>query len=176
MEVLVTTGAIRRAKLQLNRHQQQTNTQVFYSTTNSTECKVKYKTYTKNTKCATFYISQKPQFRWFQVWFWWMPWIFWDNSIFVELAYFFQRSFQVRLGHLNTPKKTSGDCQCTFWRPDAFLATKLTVLPKVLKKTRYYKIIYTLGLFVLIPFGLFFNWWRRINVKKQKSTGSTYKQ
>jgi len=29
MEVVVTTGAIRRAKLQSNRHQQQTNTQLF---------------------------------------------------------------------------------------------------------------------------------------------------
>jgi len=30
MEVVVKTGAIRRAKLQSNRHQQQTNTQLFY--------------------------------------------------------------------------------------------------------------------------------------------------
>ena len=29
MEVLATTGTIRRAKLQSNRHQQQTNTQLF---------------------------------------------------------------------------------------------------------------------------------------------------
>ena len=29
MEVVVTTGAIRRAKLQSNRHHQQTNTQLF---------------------------------------------------------------------------------------------------------------------------------------------------
>jgi len=29
MEVVVTTGAVRRAKLQLNCHQQQTNTQIF---------------------------------------------------------------------------------------------------------------------------------------------------
>jgi len=29
MEVVLTTAAIRRAKLQLNRHRQQTNTQVF---------------------------------------------------------------------------------------------------------------------------------------------------
>jgi len=30
MEAVVTAGAIRRAKLQLNRHGQQTNTQLFY--------------------------------------------------------------------------------------------------------------------------------------------------
>ena len=30
MEVAVTTGAIMRAKLQFNRHHQQTNTQLFY--------------------------------------------------------------------------------------------------------------------------------------------------
>ena len=30
MEIVVTTGAIRRAKLQSNRHHQQTNTQLFY--------------------------------------------------------------------------------------------------------------------------------------------------
>jgi len=30
MEVVVTIGAISRAKLQLNRHHQQTNTQFFY--------------------------------------------------------------------------------------------------------------------------------------------------
>jgi len=30
MEVVVTNGAIRRAKLQSNRHHQQTNTQLFY--------------------------------------------------------------------------------------------------------------------------------------------------
>jgi len=29
MEVVVTTGAIKHAKLQSNRHQQQTNTQIF---------------------------------------------------------------------------------------------------------------------------------------------------
>jgi len=31
MEAVVTTGAIRRAKLQLNHHHQQTNTHLFYS-------------------------------------------------------------------------------------------------------------------------------------------------
>jgi len=31
MEVVVTTGAIRHAKLQSNRHHQQTNTQFFYT-------------------------------------------------------------------------------------------------------------------------------------------------
>jgi len=30
MEVVVTTGAVRRAKLRSNRHHQQTNTQFFY--------------------------------------------------------------------------------------------------------------------------------------------------